>query len=116
MDVLEMCISIISNGLDWVEVSSNLPNPHPQGPYVTISRIGGKDTMFLLKPTIEILCWEQTDQKAYALARACIDALQQAIYTSGKLSSVDINTLARDEWAKTGQSRYRVVADLVVNI
>lgn len=118
-DPVALVIDVLGAALPSVGVGGELPPEGaaelPEGPAVTVSRSGGSDTPYLIRPEMELLCWAPTDAQASALAYDCLHALQAAAEDHPSLSSAAAVTDGSDPWA-AGAARYRLLVDLTVNV
>ncbi len=113
IDPNELVVQILSDALP-VDVGTEIPADRTVQ-YVQVSIGADTSDEFLLTPRMELLCWGSSDRDAYRLARQAIDALHDASLDHDYLSAVVLVTMRRDEWSRTGQSRYLVEVDLTIN-
>lgn len=113
IDPTALVVGILADAVD-APVSTDVPRTRPER-LVTVDLAGDRSTEFLLQPRFQIMCWGSSDQEAHSMARQCLDALWQAAEGHPYLSSCFLESMARDEWAATGQGRYLLVVDLVIN-
>lgn len=113
IDPTALVVGILADAVD-APVSTDVPRTRPER-LVTVDLAGDRSTPFLLQPRFQVMCWDTSDREAQALARSCLDALWQAATDHPYLSSCQLESMARDEWAATGQGRYLLVVDLVIN-
>lgn len=117
IDAISLAISILQEAVA-VPVSTEIPTdatsdvPHE---LVSVALDGDTSDEFVLRPRLTLTCWGKTDPEAHALAVACVDALRDASLDHPYLSNVDLETMSRDLWSRTGQSRYLVVVELIIN-
>lgn len=120
MDVTPLIVRILSQALDDVQVSTEMPysadapSPTPRR-YVLVDLAGDQSDGFLLRPRYALTCWGASDRDAHSIALACVDALRDAAMDDDLLSACQMESMSRDEWNRTGQSRYLVEVDLTVN-
>lgn len=118
-DPTAIAIEVLASALPGVSVSAELPpeatRESPAGPAVTVSRAGGADTPFLLRPQMELLCWAPTDALASAVAYDCLRALQAAAADHPLLSATSAVTDGSDPFS-AACGRYRMLVDLVINV
>jgi len=114
MDPIGLAIDILKDGLD-AEVSTELPKDRPRR-YVMVGLDGDESTPFLYRPRLALTCWGSSDRDANQLAISAIGALQDAALDHPYLSSCDLETMSREEWSRTGQSRYLAIITLTVNV
>lgn len=114
MDDIALVVGILRDALD-VDVSTEVPSDRPTR-FVSVALTGDQSDMFLRRPTVSLTVWGRTDADAHGLALSALHALTDAAKTHDTLSSVDLQTMSRDEWTATGQSRYLVEVDLTINI
>lgn len=113
-DEIEIVVAILKAALD-AEVSTEVPKDRP-GRYVMVSLVGSPSMELLLTPRIALTCWGDTDRDAHALAMDAWMALADAAMDHPLLSSAQLDTMSRDEWTRTGQSRYLAEVDLTINV
>lgn len=113
IDPNELVIGILSDALA-VPVTTEMPtdrNPR----CVVVAQDGDESDEFVLRPRMNLMCWGDNDPDARMIAVACIDVLREASLDHPYLSSADLETLSRDLWTKTGQSRYLAAVELTIN-
>lgn len=115
-DAAKICLDILERSLPGIPVTSELPFERPEPPMIQISRTGGEEAEFLSKPVMQMLCWGGDDPGAQALCMDAVHALKEAAEGDDALSAVDCQSMSRDEWAPTGEARYRAQLKLVINI
>lgn len=120
MDVTPLVVTILSQALDGVPVSTEMPwdsSSATAAPrrYVLVDLAGDQSDGFLLRPRYALTCWGASDRDAHSIALACVDALRDAAMDDDLLSACQMESMSRDEWNRTGQSRYLVEVDLTVN-
>lgn len=113
MDATELNVAVLSEALD-VPVSTQIPKDRSTS-MVCVQRSAGSEDDFFDYPEITLICWGATDAEASGLAISAAHALSEAAQTHDLLSSSELETMSRDEWATTGASRYRVVLSQVIN-
>ena len=113
MDCIELAVGILADALE-VPVSTEHPRERPQT-FVLVALVGDYSDEFLLRPRIGITVWGETDRAAHTLAMSCVDALRDASLDHPYLSAAQLETMSREEWTRTGQARYLVEMDLVIN-
>ena len=114
MDPIAMTVSILSDALPEVPVQTEVPESRPDR-MVTVSLDGGTGDAFIMRPRIGLTCWGRSDMDANGIAVACIEALAGAAEVHPYLSHVALESLARDEWTRTGAARYFAQLDLTIN-
>ena len=118
-DPVAVVIDVLARALPGVDVRGELPPEgtaeSPSATAVTVSRSGGPDTPYLMRPEMELLCWAPTDAQARALAYDCLHALQGAAEDHPSLSSAAAVTDGADPWS-AGAARYRLLVDLTINV
>lgn len=115
MDPNALVVSLLDDALDGAVVTTEVPTDRPGTAYVCVYRNGGYEDPFLMQPRYDLVCWNDSDKHAYDLAMSCVSALWDAAQTHPYLSACQLETLARDEWSKTGQARYVATVTLVIN-
>lgn len=114
MNATAINVAILSDALD-VPVTTQVPKDRPER-MVCVSRSGGTMDEFFDRPEITLICWGSTDAEASGLAISAIHALSEAAQTHDLLSSSDLDSMSRDSWSATGEARYRVVLQQVINL
>lgn len=114
MDPTELVVGILADALD-VPVSTDVPRERPDR-LVTVDLAGDHSTPYVIQSRYQIMCWGRSDRDAHAMARSCVDALWAAAEEHPYLSSCQLESMARDEWSSTGQSRYLIEVDLTINL
>lgn len=113
MDPIALVVGILEEGLT-VPVYTDIPKDRPQR-CVAVDLDGDNSTPFLLLPKIALTCWGSSDRDAHGLAVSALEVLREAALDHPYLSSVDLETMSREEWSRNGQSRYIAFLDLVIN-
>ena len=114
MDCTRLVIDILSVALD-APVSTDMPTDANRGRYVLVSQSGDQSDEHLLRPRYDLMCWGGSDRDAQRLAISAVEALREAAEDHDYLSAVQLETMSREEWSRTGQGRYLAIVDLVVN-
>ena len=114
MNPIDLVVEILSEEMD-VPVSTEVPNDRPAR-FIAVSLEGDASDALILRPRIALTCWGATDRDAHGIAVTAIDALREVALDHEYLSSVDLETMSREEWSRTGQSRYLVLLELTINI
>ena len=109
-DPIELAVTILSQAPD-AEVSTARPRR-----YVMVALDGDMSTELLLMPRLSLTCWGASDRDAHGLATSAWEALSRAAEDHDLLSSCQLESMSRDEWSRTGQSRYLAVVDLTINV
>lgn len=113
IDPNALVVGILSDALA-VPVTTELPSErNPR--CVVVAQDGDTSTEFVQRPRMNLMCWGNNDPDARTIAVSCIDALRDASFDHPYLSNVDLETMSRDLWSKTGQSRYLAVVELIIN-
>lgn len=119
VDVTELTMGILSDALPTVSVTTQFPadslSSMGSGTYVVVSQTSDESDDFVLVPTMQMLCCAETDATAAALARSCVEALQDAALDHPLLSAVQMVDLGRDSYTSRG-GRHRAIVRLYVNI
>lgn len=113
MDVVKLAKDILEAAL-VAPVSTEVPSDRPDR-MVNISLDSMQSDGFLLTPRLMLICWGASDRDAFGLAMSAVDALREAALDHDYLSAVDLESVAREEWSRTGQSRYMALVTLYVN-
>jgi hypothetical protein len=114
MDPIGLAVDILKESLD-AEVSTEIPKDR-QARYVMVGLDGDESTPFLLRPRLALTCWGSSDRDAFSLAISAAEALRDAAMDHPYLSSADLETMSREEWSRTGQSRYLAIITLTINV
>lgn len=113
MDVVKLAVGILSEAL-VAPVSTEVPPDRPER-MVNVALDSMQSDGFLLTPRLMLTCWGTSDRDAFGLATSAVDALREAALDHDYLSAVDLESMAREEWSRTGQSRYMALVTLYVN-
>ena len=113
MDAIELVVGILKDALN-VPVSTEIPQERHQR-FVMVALDGDQSTPFLLMPRIALTCWGETDRDAHGIALSAFEALRDASLDHPYLSAADLETMSREEWSRTGQSRYLALINLTIN-
>lgn len=113
LDSTELCVSILGAALD-VPVSTDVPESRPTR-FVLVDLSGYQFDGFIHDARYMLTCWGSSDRDAKGIAFSAVQALQEASETHPYLSACFLETMSREEWSKTGQSRYLVEVDLIIN-
>ena len=111
---ITLVVEILKAALD-VPVSTEIPADRATR-LVTVALDGDESDEFVLRPRVTLTCWGLTDKDAQQIAVSCVDALREESLDHPYLSSADLETMSRDLWTKTGQSRYLVEMNLTINV
>ena len=114
MDPIELAVGILSEELT-VPVSTEIPATRPQR-MVAVTLDADNSTEYLMRVTLGLTCWGTSDRDAHGIAVSAVDALRDAALDHDLLSAVGLETMARDEWTKTGQAHYFASVELTVNV
>lgn len=117
IDSITLAVGILNGALDvpvGTEIPANVTADVPRE-LVTVALDGDLSDEFLQRPRLTLTCWGKTDKEAHALAVACVDALREESLDNPYLANVDLETMSRDLWSRTGQSRYLAVVELVID-
>lgn len=117
IDSIMLVVGILNDALDvpvGTEIPSNVTSDVPRE-LVTVALDGDLSDEFLQRPRMTLTCWGKTNKEAHALAVACVDALRDESLDHPYLANVDLETMSRDLWTRTGQSRYLVVVELTID-
>ena len=114
-DPIELAVTILSQALD-AEVSTEMPPDARPRRYVMVALDGDMSTELLLMPRLSLTCWGASDRDAHGLATSAWEALSRAAEDHDLLCSCQLESMSRDEWSRTGQSRYLAVVDLTINV
>lgn len=113
MEALDIIVPLLSEAMA-VPVSTEVPAQRPQR-MVNVALEADSSTPYLQKVTVGLTCWGMSDREARGIALSAVEALQEAALDHPLLSAAQLETMARDEWANTGQARYYAVVGLVIN-
>jgi hypothetical protein len=113
MDCIGLVRDILTDELA-VPVATDMPKDRPTR-MVMVDLEGDASDEFILRPRVAITCWGRTDRDAHGLAVSAVQALQDASLDHDYLSAAQLETLSREEWSRTGQSRYLAIVELVIN-
>lgn len=111
-DPKELVVSLLSDELT-IPVSTEVPAERP-AELVTVETDDQSDG-YVIASRCYLTCWGKSDRDAHGIAMACVDILWDAAMEHPLLSSAQLESVARDRWARTGQARYEVVLDLTIN-
>ena len=114
IDPIALVVGILKAALD-VPVSTEIPTDRATR-LVTVALDGDESDEFVLRPRVILTCWGATDKDAQRIAVTAIDILREESLDHPYLSSADLETMSRDLWTKTGQSRYLVEMNLTINV
>lgn len=114
MDDIALVVGILQSAFPTVPVSTEVPATRPTR-LITVDLTADESDEFIHRPTISLYVWGTSDADAHGLAVSAFHALVDAAKTHDLLSSAALQTMARDEWSGTGQARYLVQIDLVIN-
>lgn len=113
IDTTAYIVGVLSDALN-VDVQTDIPLERPKR-LVMVSQEGDESDMFLLRPIYSFTCWGVSDVDARGIALSVIHTLADDALDSKWLSSVDLNSMLRDEWTGTGQARYVMSLSLTFN-
>ena len=115
-DPTAIVVSVLSEALPGTTVSTEVPQARPARA-VMESRTGSwrASTDFVDRPTFDLVCWGESDEDASALALSACHALSDAAEGHPLLSACEVESIGRDEYARTGAARYRAIVNLTVN-
>lgn len=113
MDVVSLVVGVLAEALD-VSVSTEMPAARPDR-LVLVTLDGGTSDGLILRPRVGLTCWGASDEEAHSIAMAAVDALWDAALDHPYLSSCELESLARDEWGRSGRARYVAALELTVN-
>ncbi len=114
MDTTATIVGILSDALE-VPVGTDIPMQRPSRA-VMVAQDGDQSDMFLMRPIYTLTCWGASDVDARGIAISAMHALSEAAETHPYLSAVLMESLARDEWGASGQSRYALSVQTIFNI
>ena len=113
MDAIELAVGILSDELT-VPVSTEIPPTRPQR-MVAVTLDADYSTEQLTRVNLGLTCWGTSDRDAHGIAMSAVDVLRDAALDHDLLSACQLETMARDEWTKTGQARYFASVVLTIN-
>lgn len=117
MDATDLVVDILSEALT-VPVSSDMRRERDHvlpTRYVLVSKSGDQSDEYLLRPRYALTCWGTSDKDAHGIALSAVQALQEAALDHPYLFAAQLETMSREEWSRTGQSRYLCEVDLTIN-
>jgi len=114
IDPTELVVGILSDALT-VPVTTEIPQERPQR-LVHVHHDSDRSTEYLLMPRYNLTCWGTSEAEAKGICLSCVEALRLASEDHPYLSSCDLETMARDDWTRDGQSRYMAEIELVINV
>lgn len=97
-----------------VPVMTDIPEDRPAR-MVMVDLAGDASTPYVLRPRIQLTSWGSSDRDALGLAVTAVDALREAAMDHDLLSAVELESMSREEWSRTGQSRYYALLTLTIN-
>lgn len=113
IDPTELVVEILSEELD-TPVSTEIPLQRPER-LIMVNYDGDESDEFILRPRYVLMCWGSSDVDAHGIAISALHALTEAAETDPYLFNVRLESIARDEWGKTGQARYALTVELTIN-
>lgn len=113
-DDIALVVDVLSAALPAVPVSTEVPQNRPQR-LIMVALAGDSSTEFVRRPTISLTVWGMSDADAHGLALSAWHAVSEACLEHDLLSYCELETMSRDEWTSTGQSRYLVQLNLTIN-
>ena len=111
------CIGIVRSILEealTVPVMTDIPEERPAR-MVMVDLEGDSSTPYVLRPRLAITSWGRTDRDALGIAVSAVEALREASLDHDLLSAVELESVSREEWSRTGQSRYYALVTLTIN-
>ena len=114
VNVIDLVVGLLEDALA-VPICTDIPRDRPPR-MVLVSLDGDASSEFLLKPRVALTCWGTSDRDAHEGALSAVQALQDAALDHPYLSGVDLETMSRDEWSRTGQGRYLAILNLTINV
>lgn len=113
LDATLIVLDVLRDSLT-VEVTTDMPKDRPDR-LVLVDLTGDQSDAFILRPRFALTCWGMSDKDAHGLAISAVEALQEAALDHPYLSACDLETMSREEWSRTGQSRYMAEVTLIIN-
>lgn len=113
-DDIALVVDVLSAALPAVPVSTEVPQNRPQR-LIMVALAGDASDRFIRRPTISLTVWGMSDEDAHGLALSAWHAISDACLEHDLLSFCELETMSRDEWTATGQSRYLVQLNLTIN-
>jgi len=113
MDPVQLVVELLSAEMEVPVTTERKPDRPVR--MVLVSQSADASDEFLLQPRMELTCWGTTDRDARGIATSAVDVLRDAALDHPYLSAVRLETMARDEWTRTGQARYVAEVDLIIN-
>jgi hypothetical protein len=91
---------------------ADVPNPRPDGDFLTVERTGGQDINVALdNPTIAIQCWSNSRYNASQLALSVTEVMELLRGSSKKITCCRQNSLYNFPYEN--QPRYQIMYDIV---
>ena len=119
VDETAIAVAILSESLPTVEVTTEFSDGSlsamGEGRRVIVSHTADESDAFLQVSTVELLCCAETDSTAAALARSCVEVLQEAAADHPLLSEARVVEISRDSFSTRG-GRHRASMRLYINI
>lgn len=116
VDPIALAVGVLADALDPVPVSTEVDfNRQGFDRLAVVTLEGMQDDGFLTTATIGLTIWGRTDRDAFGMTVAAADALRDEALTHPYLSAAQLESMARDEWTSTGQSRYFARVQLIIN-
>lgn len=112
-DATTIVLDVLREALT-VRVTTDMPKDRPDR-LVLVDLTGDQSDRFILRPRYALTCWGESDHDAHSIAMSAVCALQEAALDHPYLSSCDLETMSREEWSRTGQSRYMAEVTLTIN-
>lgn len=113
LDATLIVLEVLKEALT-VKVTTDIPKDRPDK-LVLVDLSGDQSDGFILRPRFALTCWGTSDKDAHGLALSAVEALQEAALDHPYLSACDLETMSREEWSRTGQSRYMAEVTLIIN-
>lgn len=114
MDPVRLAVEILQEGFPNVPVGTEVPNDRP-GRLVTVALDSMSTDGLTTVETLGIVCWGLTDPDACGMCARAADLLREAAEEHPFLFAAQLDTMARDLWTATGQSRYIAQVSLFLN-
>lgn len=116
VDPIALTVGVLVQALAPVPVATEVDfNRQTPDRLAVVTLEGLQDDGFLAQATMGLTIWGRTDRDAFGMAVAAADALRDEALTHPYLSAAQLESMSRDEWTSTGQSRYFARVQLIIN-
>ena len=91
---------------------ADVPNPRPDGDFLTVERTGGQDLNVALdNPTIAVQCWSSSRYNASQLALSVSEIMELLSGSSSKITRCRQSSMYNFPYEN--QPRYQIIYDVV---